>query len=135
MGQQLSDRTLEILALSSQATCLIIAGRFDEAKATTRAALVLSHDERILNGFEGIILSCVSFALRDRDAERAARIFGFAKKSKADGLPGNAFVSADSSELLSQLRDQLPDERLQALILDGASWSEEQGYEEAFSAC
>jgi len=135
MGQQLRDRTLEVLALSSAATCLIIAERFDEAKATVRAALALSQDEGILNGFEAVILSCVALAVRDRDFERAGRLFGFAKKTTADGLPGNAFVSVDSDEMLSRLRDHLADERLQALMAEGATWSEERGYAEAFSPC
>jgi tetratricopeptide (TPR) repeat protein len=135
MAKQLSDRTLEVLALSSAATCLIIEERFDEAKANIRVALTLSHDDRILNGFESVILSCVAFAVRDQDYERAGRLFGFAKKSKADGLPGNAFMGVDTDELLSRLRSHIADERLEALIADGAGWSEERGYEEAFSAC
>lgn len=135
MAQELRDRTLEVLALSCTATCLIIAERFDEAKATVRAALALSQDERIRNGFESLLLSCVAIAVRDRDFERAARLFGFAEKAKADRLPGNAFVIADSDELLSPLRDHFADERLQALIAEGVIWSEEQGFEEAFSVC
>lgn len=135
MALELTDRTLEVVALSSAATCLLAAERLDEAKASVRAALIVSRDERVMNGFESLILSCVALALRNGNFEQAARLFGFIKKVQHVGLPGNPFGEVISDDLRSQLRDHFTGERLQVLTDEGAGWSEEQGYEEALSLC
>ena len=41
----------------------------------------------------------------------------------------------DAESLGRQLRDHLGDERYRGLTAEGASWSQEQSYEEALSVC
>ncbi|MDQ6825094.1 MAG: NB-ARC domain-containing protein [Candidatus Eremiobacteraeota bacterium] len=137
MAQTLGDRTLEMLAQSSTAACLVAAERFAEAKATTRAALLLAREEGLGAALASALQTCVALANHDRDFDRAARLFGYTEKIEADRtrLPGNAFFGFDPSWLLGPLRDHLSDERLRILMAEGATLSEAQGFEEALLVC
>jgi tetratricopeptide (TPR) repeat protein len=137
MAQTLRDRTLEMLALCSTAVCLVVAERFGEAKEIIRVALLLRRDEGLGTALASALQTCIALATHDRDFDRAARLFGYAKKVEADRtrLPSSAFIGFDPGWLLGPLRDHHPEERLRALIAEGATWSEEQGFEEALLVC
>lgn len=137
MAQTLGDRTLEMLAQCSTSVALVAAERFVEARASVRAALMLRRDEGLGTALASALQTCIALATHDRDFDRAARLFGYAKKIEADRtrMPSNAFLGFDRDWLLGPLRDHHPEERLRGLIAEGATWSEEQGLEEALSVC
>ncbi|MGI8737396.1 MAG: adenylate/guanylate cyclase domain-containing protein [Candidatus Eremiobacter antarcticus] len=135
MARTLRDGTLETIALSSIAVCLLLAGRYEEARTSARAAIEFIRNSRIGSEFYPALQSCVAFATRDQKFETAARIFGYAQQASSDRLPENAFLGLDAAWLLQPLREKLAEERLQSLMAEGAAWSEEQGLEEAFLVC
>jgi len=135
MGQTLRDRALEILAQCSLAVCLLVASRLDEAKACVRTALSVGHEERMSVGLGGALSLCVAFATRAGNYEGAARLYGFNEEAGKDRIPRSAFLGLDPAELIRPIRENLGDARLKELIAQGATWSEEQGHEEALSVC
>lgn len=135
MGQALRDRGLEILGQTSLAVCLFVASRYDEAKAHVSAALSLGREERLIVGLAGALNLCVAFAVRDHNYEAAGRLLGFAEEAGKDRVPRAAFLDLDLAGLITSVREPLGDTRLKELIAEGASWSEEQGYQEARSVC
>src|SRR5579872_2560308 len=115
IGKQLRDGTLQMVSQASTAAYLVTAGRYEEAKKLVHEALLFSREERIGEGLASAFLSCVAVATRDRDFERAARLFGYVENATRDRLRRLLSQSVDADWLVGQLRDELGDERYRTL--------------------
>jgi predicted ATPase/class 3 adenylate cyclase len=136
MGRTIGDSALEAFGLAAKAAHLVVAGRMEEARDTARQGLLLSRREEVFGpGLMRALASCIAIATHDKAFEEAARLFGYLLADKPDRLPATATSTLNIDQLRKPLEDHLGEERLLALMAEGAAWSQEQFLEHELAVC
>lgn len=130
--------------LSNRSAYLVAVGRFDEATADAREALVLARDAQhettaafaIQHVAAATALRPAENAERARDdCSRAARLLGFVEQRLTDLGPLREITERREAErLLAALRDTLGPGDVDRMMNEGRSWSESRAVAEALSA-
>ncbi|MBV8204939.1 MAG: adenylate/guanylate cyclase domain-containing protein [Candidatus Eremiobacteraeota bacterium] len=135
MGRTIGDSALESFGLAAKAAHLVVASRIEEARDAARESLLLSRREEVFGpGFMRALPACIAIATHAKSFEESARLLGYLLAVNPDRLPATAMKTLDVSWVRQPLRDQLGEEHLQALMAEGAAWSQEQFMEHELAA-
>jgi hypothetical protein len=132
--QTLHERDMEALIFSAKAAYLTMAEHFDQARSAMLRALVILRDE-LLDQRAVTLQPCIALAVQDNDFDRAARILGYRKADSRGWIRETQRVPMDIDAVMESMRDRLGEVQLEQLMVEGASWSPEQAFEEALAAC
>jgi predicted ATPase len=117
------DKTSSATAIASYYLAL---GRREEAAESVRSALALVRETRHPILLPMIVAHAGAIA-SGTNAEQAARLFGYGDaRLEVQGWHYDATASAIRDNLLATLRERLGEQRLEALLAEGAAWSEDQ---------
>jgi predicted ATPase/class 3 adenylate cyclase len=134
MAKTLRERDMEALILSASAAYLTMTERFDEARSAMRSALLVLRNE-LLDQREVTLQPSMALAVHDNDFERAARLLGYRQADRRGWIRETQRIPMDIDSVVESMRDHLGEGRLEQLMGEGASWSQEQALEEALAAC
>ena len=136
MGLTVGDSALEAFGLAAKSAHLVVAGRIEEARDTARQALLLSHREEVYGpGLMRSLASCIAIATHDKSFDEAARLLGYLLADKPDRVPATSLKTLDLDWLRQPLHDHFGEERLRALMAEGAAWSLEQFWDHELAVC
>jgi tetratricopeptide (TPR) repeat protein len=136
MGRTIGDAALEAFGLAAKSAHLVVAGRMEEARDNARQALLLSHREEVFGpGLMRSLASCIAIATYDKSFDEAARLLGYLLADKPDRIPATSLKTLDLDRLRQPLHDHCGEERLRALMAEGAAWSLEQFWDHELAVC
>jgi hypothetical protein len=111
----------------------LIAGEsYDEAKSTAAEVLRILRDDPQPLFFAVMVEHVAMLAALGGDAERAARLLGFAEAQyRSFGVDRETFEQREHDRLLSRLSDMLDDERRDGLLAAGAMLGHDEAAHDA----
>jgi hypothetical protein len=111
------------VAVLNAAAYLLALRRFDEAWECSREGLdlALRHDSAMAVAWA--IGHVAELAAENGDAERSARLLGYAGEAyRKTGTAREPTEQRGYDRALELIRDELPEDRIRALMAEGASW-------------
>ncbi len=126
------NATVIATALGNRAAYRVALGDLDGARESARQSLRFAwqqqNEGRVAESIESVAL----VAATGDDAQRAARLLGYVDAQYGrSGQQRTITAKGIYDKLLAALREKLPDTEMEALVADGATWSEDQAVEEA----